>query len=102
MREDMRDAKPPAAGYRETASDRPEVIREKGPLGKAIETLGYLREIEGINREMRLRLYGPFPESNEAQEKRAHEPSLEEMLFEICQRAAMLAGDSKNLLGKLE
>lgn len=83
--------------------DVPETtIREKGPIGKAQETLGYLGELESLNSEIRRRLYGPFPESGQAGQKSPHEPSLEEMLTWICQRTAMAVGDAKNLLSKLD
>jgi len=82
--------------------DNEPAIREKGPVGKAQETLGYLSELEDINKSIRRKLYGPFPESGEANQKSPHEPSLEEMLNWICQRTAMAVGDAKNLLSKLD
>lgn len=93
---------PTGYGSRGLRDASPEVIREAGPVGKARETLGYLNELEMLQRDIRLKLYGPFPESGEAGAKSSHEPSLEEMLTQICQRTAMAAGDAKNLLSKLD
>ncbi len=79
-----------------------EVIREKGPVGKAQETLSYLGELESLHAEIRRKLYGSFPQEGQCGDKSTHEPSLEEMLTGICQRTAMAVGDAKNLLSKLD
>lgn len=76
--------------------------REKGPVGKAQETLGYLNELETLQRDIRVKLYGHFPESCDNNVKSPGDPSLEEMLQWICQRTALAVGDAKNLLSKLD
>ncbi len=78
-------------------------IRESGPIGKAKETIGYLNELDSLLANVRMKLYGPFPQENaSAPDKRTQEPCLEEMMHHICQRAAGISGDVKNLLSRLD
>lgn len=75
--------------------------REPGPLDRTREMLGYLRDLEQVQREMRLKLFGPWPEEPQSPEKRTDEPCLDEMLANACQRAALAVGESKSLLNRL-
>lgn len=77
------------------------LVREPGPCDKAREVLGYLRELEQLQADLRQRLYGPYPATDEANSKTAHEPSLEENLGQISQRAACLVGEMKSILTRL-
>ena len=76
-------------------------IQAQSPTSAAQEALGYLREMEGVMAELRRRLYGPFPESAENAAKSPHEPALDELAREICQRSAMAVGELKSILGRL-
>lgn len=72
------------------------------PSQKAAEALSYLCDAEDLLCSLRMRLYGPVPGTagqNEA--KRADEPSLDETLTGICQRAACVASEIRSILGRL-
>lgn len=76
---------------------------EPGLLGKAHETLGYLRELESIHSAIRTTLYGSFPECSESTAKNnPNEPSLQELLSWICVHTAMAVGEARNLLARME
>ncbi len=77
-------------------------IREAGPIGKAREAIGYLNELDAIIRELRIKVYGPYPEDTQNNAKTSTEPCLELLLMEICHRSAGLTGDARNLLSRLD
>ena len=87
---------------RNQVTDSPEILRDAGPIGKAIETTGYLNELEQLHGAIRRKLYGPFPQEAQSIEKRAEAPSLEELLRVISERTAWIVGDAKNLLSRLD
>lgn len=98
----MYNQEQPAGTQARGLRDANATIREPGPLSKASETLGSLNEMDSVMRELRIKMYGSYPEANEAQEKRSGPPSLEEMLAMICQRSAMAVGELRNILGRME
>lgn len=80
--------------------DQPTSIAPREPnLGeRAEEALGYLRELEALQYEMRTKMYGPVPTGD----TQAPDPqSLEQALNLISSRSACLVGEMQSMLNRL-
>jgi hypothetical protein len=95
-----------SAGVREDQRNyiniRSEPPQEPALLLRANELLGYLNQLEGLQRETRVKLLGRVPScASDDDSRRPDERCLDELLATACAMAAMLVGEQKTILARI-
>lgn len=79
--------------------------KEPALVQRTHELLGYLGELEEVNRAVRRKLIGEDPGDigppSHSPNKRPDEPCLEELIAVACNRAACLVGEQKTILARI-